>query len=101
MFVINYDLPNEAETYVHRIGRTGRAGNSGVAISFCNEEEFEYLLDIEKLIGKKIRRIESHPYAITITAPLTQAQKKQANKEREIRKQGYIREARARKRSRR
>lgn len=50
MFVVNYDLPNEPETYVHRIGRTGRAGNEGVALSFCDREEFEYLLDIEKLI---------------------------------------------------
>jgi len=49
MFVVNYDLPNEPETYVHRIGRTGRAGKDGVAISFCDQEEFEYLLDIEKL----------------------------------------------------
>lgn len=101
MFVVNYDLPNEPETYVHRIWRTGRAGNDGVALSFCNQEEFEYLLDIEKLIWKKIRRIESHPYAIKITAPLTPAQKKEANKEKEKRKQGYIREARARKKGRR
>ena len=98
MFVVNYDLPNEPETYVHRIGRTGRAWNDGVALSFCNEEEFEYLLDIEKLISKKIRRIESHPYAIKITAPLTPAQKKEANKEKEKRKQGYMKEARARRR---
>ena len=55
MFVINYDTPNEPETYVHRIGRTGRAGNDGVALSFCDREEFEFLLDIEKLIGKKIK----------------------------------------------
>lgn len=52
--VINYDLPNIPETYVHRIGRTGRAGNSGVAISFCDSEEKAYLRDIEKLIGKRI-----------------------------------------------
>ena len=97
MFVINYDLPNEPETYVHRIWRTGRAWKDGVAISFCNEEEFEYLLDIEKLISKKIRRIESHPYAIKITAPLSAAEKKKANAEREARKREHIKQARARK----
>ena len=52
--VINYELPNVPETYVHRIGRTGRAGRPGLAISFCNREEEAYLRDIEKLIGKKI-----------------------------------------------
>ncbi len=52
--VINYDLPNVPETYVHRIGRTGRAGQEGKAISFCDVEERPYLADIEKLIGLKI-----------------------------------------------
>ncbi len=101
MFVVNYDLPNEPESYVHRIGRTGRAGNDWVAISFCDEEEFEYLLDIEKLTGQKIRRMENHPYHIEITAPLTKAQKRQKNREKEERKRGYIREARERKRFKR
>ena len=54
--VINYDLPNEAEAYVHRIGRTGRAGLSGTAISFCAGDELDYLWDIEKLIGNEIPR---------------------------------------------
>lgn len=53
--VINYELPNVPETYVHRIGRTGRAGHEGVAISFCESEELPYLKDIQKLIGKKSR----------------------------------------------
>lgn len=97
MFVINYDLSNEPETYVHRIGRTGRAGNEWVALSFCDEEEYEYLLDIEKLTGQKIRRMENHPYHITITAPLSKAQKKQKNREKEERKRGYMKEARERK----
>ena len=57
--VFNYDLPNEPETYIHRIGRTGRAGLGGVAISFCNYDELEYLRDIERLIGRKIPRRES------------------------------------------
>jgi len=52
--VINFDIPNVAETYVHRIGRTGRAGSTGIAISICDFEEQAYLRDIEKLIGKKI-----------------------------------------------
>jgi ATP-dependent RNA helicase RhlE len=52
--VINFDIPNVAETYVHRIGRTGRAGAAGIAISLCDYEEQAYLRDIEKLIGKKI-----------------------------------------------
>ncbi|WP_290798353.1 DEAD/DEAH box helicase [Flavihumibacter sp. UBA7668] len=59
-FVVNFELPNVPETYVHRIGRTGRAGNSGRAFSFCDREERQYLRDIEKLIGKKIplRKVE-------------------------------------------
>lgn len=52
--VINYELPNVSETYVHRIGRTGRAGRSGVAYSFCDVEEVPYLKDIQKLIGKQV-----------------------------------------------
>lgn len=61
--VINYDLPNIPETYVHRIGRTGRAKKSGVAISFCNIEERAYLKDIEKLIAQKIPVVTKHPFA--------------------------------------
>ncbi|MDQ3846818.1 MAG: DEAD/DEAH box helicase [Bacteroidota bacterium] len=60
-YVINFDLPNIAETYVHRIGRTGRAGNSGTALSFCDTEERNYLKDINKLIGQNIPAIE-HPF---------------------------------------
>ena len=60
--VINFELPNIPETYVHRIGRTGRAGSSGIAYSFCDEEEMEYLKDIQKLIGKEIPIIEDQPY---------------------------------------
>ena len=57
--VFNYDLPNEPEAYVHRIGRTGRAGHDGVAISFCCIDEMKQLSDIEKLINKKLTRLES------------------------------------------
>ncbi len=61
-FVINFDLPNIPETYVHRIGRTGRAGNGGVAISFCGKDEEGYWKDIIKLTKAKVTTIEEHPY---------------------------------------
>jgi ATP-dependent RNA helicase RhlE len=60
--VINFEIPNISETYVHRIGRTGRAGLSGVALSFCDEEEREYLRDINRLIKISIPVISDHPY---------------------------------------
>ena len=62
--VINYELPNVPETYVHRIGRTGRAGLSGIALSFCEEEEVPYLKDIQKLIGKSIPVNNTHLYHV-------------------------------------
>lgn len=62
--VINYELPNIPESYVHRIGRTGRAGASGIAIAFCDAEEKEYLKDIQKLIGKQVPVIEDHDYPL-------------------------------------
>jgi ATP-dependent RNA helicase RhlE len=65
--VINFDLPNVPETYVHRIGRTGRAGMGGTAVSFCDTEEKVYLRDIQKLIAKKIPVSESQPYAMSNT----------------------------------
>jgi ATP-dependent RNA helicase RhlE len=60
--VINYDLPNIPETYVHRIGRTGRAGHGGVAISFCDVSELPFLADIEKLIGFAVNEVENHEW---------------------------------------
>jgi ATP-dependent RNA helicase RhlE len=60
--VINYDLPNIPETYVHRIGRTGRASASGIALSFCDAEEKPYLRDIQKLIDQEIPVVEGHPF---------------------------------------
>ncbi len=60
--VFNFDLPNEPEVYVHRIGRTGRAGRRGTAIAFCDASEREYLSDIEKLIGESIDAVEDHGY---------------------------------------
>lgn len=68
--VINYDFPDVPETYVHRIGRTGRAGYTGTAYSFCDIEERSNLKDIEKLIGKNIPVIEEHPYpAVNFVVP--------------------------------
>lgn len=63
-FVINFEIPNIPETYVHRIGRTGRAGAKGTAISFCDASEKIFLKDIEKLISKKIPIIENHLYPL-------------------------------------
>ncbi len=60
--VINFDLPNEPESYVHRIGRTARAGESGISLSFCDHEERAYLRDIEKIIRQKIPLMTDHPY---------------------------------------
>jgi ATP-dependent RNA helicase RhlE len=65
--VINYELPNEPETYVHRIGRTARAGASGIALSFCEAEERPYLKDIQKLINQAIPVVEEHPYVSDVT----------------------------------
>ena len=61
-FVINFDLPNIPETYVHRIGRTGRAGNGGISISFCGKDEAPYWKDIEKLIKVNVKVIKEHPF---------------------------------------
>jgi len=65
-YVINYDLSNEPETYVHRIWRTGRAGNSWLAISFCDQEEYFFLKDVQKLIGKEIDVVTEHPFVLEI-----------------------------------
>lgn len=69
--VFNYDTPNEAEAYVHRIGRTGRAGHTGVSISFSDINEIEYVKSIEKLIKKKIPVNRSHNYPMLINTPST------------------------------
>jgi len=63
-YVINFEISNVAETYVHRIGRTGRAGAKGTALSFCDAEEKSYLRDIEKLTSKKIDIIDNHPFPL-------------------------------------
>lgn len=88
-YVMNYDIPNEPETYVHRIGRSGRAGEEGIALSICEPEEIEYIKSIEKLIGKKLVPIKSHPFPQT-DKPMTAAEKKEANKEKARRKQEFF-----------
>ena len=71
--VINYDLPDDAEDYVHRIGRTARAGLTGTAISFCDETEKKLLFGIEKLIGKQVAVVSKHPYPLVVShEPQTQ-----------------------------
>jgi ATP-dependent RNA helicase RhlE len=69
-FVINYEIPNIAETYVHRIGRTGRAGAAGKAYSFCDAEEKAYLKDIEKLINRRIPVVENHAFPLINNNPV-------------------------------
>lgn len=67
--VFNYDIPNIPETYVHRIGRTGRAGASGIAISFCMFDEKPYIKDIQKLIGREIPVVAEHPFPMIDLQP--------------------------------
>lgn len=83
--VINYELPNIPETYVHRIGRTGRAGLSGIALSFCEAEEVSYLKDIQKLIGKEIPKDIHHSYHVDLSnskvPPPPQGGRQQGNRQ--------------------
>jgi len=77
--VINYELPNIPETYVHRIGRTGRAGASGIALSFCDSEELPFLKDIHKLIAKQIPVNEEHPYPMSPQSMVANAEAAKAS----------------------
>lgn len=87
--VINYDIPNESETYVHRIGRCGRAGEDGISISICEPEENAYIRDIEKLIKQKIQVVSDNPFPQT-DKPMTNAEKKEWEKEKQKRKQEFF-----------
>lgn len=80
--VINFELPNIPESYVHRIGRTGRAGASGVAFSFCEGEELPYLKDIQKLIGQLVPVESEHPFVAELTAPPLPAPRGQQKQQR-------------------
>jgi ATP-dependent RNA helicase RhlE len=75
--VINYEIPNIPETYVHRIGRTGRAGLDGKAVSFCNEDEIEYLRDIQKLISIEIPVVKDQPYHVDLVMTTKKSKVKQ------------------------
>lgn len=88
-YMVNFDIPNVPETYVHRIGRVGRAGEQGVAISICEPEENAYIKSIEKTTRLQIPIAEGHPYPQT-TKPMTDAEKKEWNKEKQRRKQEYF-----------
>jgi ATP-dependent RNA helicase RhlE len=68
--IFNFDLPNISESYVHRIGRTGRAGRDGIAIAFCDESETEFLVDIEELIGKSLEVVDDHPWHLPAAVPV-------------------------------
>lgn len=88
-FVINFDIPNEPETYVHRIGRCGRAGEHGIAISICEPEENIYLKDIEKTTKKKIEVVNDNPFPQT-DKPMTATEAKAFEKEKQKRKQEFF-----------
>lgn len=77
--VINYDLPNVAETYVHRIGRTGRAGADGIALSFCDHEERSYLRDINKLTSQSIKVVDGHPFPLQFNGPSSNFKQKRTD----------------------
>lgn len=88
-YVINYDIPNISETYVHRIGRSGRAGEDGVAISICEPEENIFVKDIEKLIKQKINVVSDNPFPQT-DKPMNDQEKKAWEKEKQKRKQEFF-----------
>jgi ATP-dependent RNA helicase RhlE len=88
-YVINYDIPNIAETYVHRIGRSGRAGDEGTAISICEPEENAFIKEIEKLINIRIEVIRNNPYPQT-EGPMTAAEKRVFEKEKLEKKREFF-----------
>jgi len=88
-YVINYDIPNISETYVHRIGRAGRAGEEGISISICEPEENGYIKDIEKLINQKIELIQKNPFPQT-EKPMSNNEKAEWEKEKIKRKKEFF-----------
>ncbi len=88
-YVVNYDMPNVAETYVHRIGRGGRAGDEGVSISICEPEENSYIKDIEKLIDQKIEIIKDNPFPQT-EKPMNSKERQEFEKEKNRKKQEFF-----------
>lgn len=88
-YVINYDIPNEPETYVHRIGRCGRAGEKGIAISICEPEENVYVRDIEKLIKQKLELVKDNPFPQT-EKPMNASEKKEHEAEKRRKRQEFF-----------
>src|SRR5690554_1567392 len=88
-YVINYDIPNESETYVHRIGRCGRAGEEGISISICEPEENAYVRDIEKLTKQKLQVVSDNPYPQT-DRPMNATEKKEAEKQKQKKRQEFF-----------
>ncbi len=88
-FVINFDMPNEPETYVHRIGRCGRAGEKGQSISICEPEENIYAKDIEKLIKASLTEIKNHKFPQT-DLPMNPQQRKEFEKQKQKKKQEFF-----------
>ena len=88
-FVINFDIPNEPETYVHRIGRCGRAGEKGQSISICEPEENMYAEDIEKLIKVSLTEIKNHKFPQT-DLPMNPQQRKEFEKQKQKKKQEFF-----------
>jgi ATP-dependent RNA helicase RhlE len=88
-YVINYDIPNISETYIHRIGRAGRAGEEGISISICEPEENGYVKDIEKLINQKLELIQKNPFPQT-EKPMTNGEKAEWEKEKIKRKKEFF-----------
>jgi len=88
-FVINFDIPNEPETYVHRIGRCGRAGEKGQSISICEPEENIYAKDIEKLIKASLTEIKNHKFPQT-DLPMNPQQRKEFEKQKQKKKQEFF-----------
>ncbi len=88
-YVINYDIPNESETYVHRIGRCGRAGEEGISISICEPEENVYVRDIEKLTKQKLQVVSDNPYPQT-DRPMNATERKEAEKQKQKKRQEFF-----------
>lgn len=98
-YVINFDLPNIPETYVHRIGRTGRAGNGGISISFCSKDEEPYWKDIQKLIKVNVKIIKDHPFPWKDTEPNPDAKPDLRNKKKPEGKENNSRKSEASKKN--
>jgi ATP-dependent RNA helicase RhlE len=98
-YVINFDLPNIPETYVHRIGRTGRAGNGGISISFCSKDEEPYWKDIQKLIKVNVKIMKDHPFPWKDEAPNPDAKPDLRNKKKPEGKENNSRKSEASKKN--